>query len=49
MGEQIVCIITAVKFPVLVVNFRIGVHHKSGLHMISDMSLHLQKLMTLRK
>ena len=44
-GEQIVCIILIMKFPVLALNIWINVPHESGLYMIIGTSLYLQKLM----
>ena len=41
--KQIVFIITTTKFPVLSVNFWVDVPHKSGLHMTTGRSLHLQR------
>ena len=38
-------IVTTIRFPFPVTIFWIDVPHKSGLHMISGTSLHLQKLM----
>lgn len=41
-GEQIVCMITTIRFPVFVVHFWIDVPHIYSLHMIIRTSRHLQ-------